>query len=143
MKRTPLKRTRTKPRRAVHPVQPARRKIIAENRELEAFRIGLKAGTTMHDAVDLRKLAKGQPCYLQYLGCRRDSQYTVLAHIRIGGTAGMGMKPPDVCAVPACDHCHDWLDSRNMAHGSLNYEQILCAQNQWLAHLWNNGILKT
>jgi len=62
---------------------------------------------------DLRKLAKGKPCQVRlYEICNFDSTTTVLAHIRRGGVAGAGQKPPDLCAVWACSNCHDAIDGR-------------------------------
>jgi len=62
---------------------------------------------------DLRKAARGRPCELRLHGvCRHDLETTVLAHIRRANTAGVGQKPPDVCAVIACEACHAVLDGR-------------------------------
>ena len=36
----------------------------------------------------------------------------MLAHIRRIGIAGIAQKPPDLCAIYACDHCHSVLDGR-------------------------------
>lgn len=41
----------------------------------------------------------------------------MLAHIRRGGIAGVGQKPPDVCAVYACSACHDRIDRRSNMGG--------------------------
>lgn len=63
--------------------------------------------------MNLRKFAQGKPCQLRIVGvCNFDPETTVLAHIRRGGVAGMGQKPPDICGIHACSNCHDWLDSR-------------------------------
>lgn len=134
MKRTPLKRTRAKPRRAVHPVQPAHR--LADGSVVKReYRVG----------VDLRKLAKGQPCYAGLDGCTSDPATVVLAHLRVGGVSGMGQKPPDVCALPLDFACHAILDGRH--NTSLTRDEImhriLSGYVQWLAYLWNNGYLKT
>lgn len=47
--------------------------------------------------------------------CNGNTETTVLAHIRRGGVAGMGQKPPDTCGVWACNACHDVLDGRARA----------------------------
>lgn len=61
----------------------------------------------------MRKLAKGKPCMVRYaLVCNHDDTTTVLAHIRRGGVAGIGQKPPDLCGVWACSDCHDCIDRR-------------------------------
>jgi hypothetical protein len=97
-------------------------------------------------AVDLRKLAQGQLCYLRLSGhCRHAPEYTVLAHIRRFNIAGGGQKPPDVCAFPACDKCHDIIDGRmpQRLHGFERYEldiQSYRALLQWLAYLTKHDI---
>lgn len=45
-------------------------------------------------------------------GCNHDPETVVLAHIRIAGHAGMGLKPADYKACFACSHCHDVIDGR-------------------------------
>jgi hypothetical protein len=93
---------------------------------------------------DLRKLARGKPCYLRLQGCTHNTEQTVLAHIRRGGIAGTGIKPPDVCALPMCEHCHGVYDGRYKAH-SYTREQLdaeaLRGLVQWLAWLWSEEYL--
>ena len=63
--------------------------------------------------MNLRKLAKGQPCMIRVPGvCNRNPETTVLAHYRLGGTCGTGMKPPDMLGAWACSACHDAVDGR-------------------------------
>jgi len=63
--------------------------------------------------MSLRTFARGKDCQLRIYGvCNYDSATTVLAHIRLGGVAGMGLKPPDMAAVLACSKCHDVIDGR-------------------------------
>lgn len=64
--------------------------------------------------LDLRKAARGQQCLVWISPhCRAPSTATtVLAHIRRAGVAGIGQKPPDLCGVYACDHCHSVIDGR-------------------------------
>ena len=63
--------------------------------------------------MNLRKLANGKPCMVRLPGvCNFNSDTTVLAHIRRGGVAGMGKKPPDLCGLWACSDCHDVIDGR-------------------------------
>ena len=67
---------------------------------------------------NLRKEARGRECQVRAPGvCNRNPETTVLAHIRRGGVAGMGQKPPDVCAVLACSDCHDLVDGRRPPKG--------------------------
>lgn len=92
----------------------------------------------------LREFARGKPCYLRLEGCTHDASQTVLVHVRRGGVAGVGQKPPDVCGFPACDWCHGVFDGRYKAHSYTRTEldaEALRAQNQWLAWLWNHEIL--
>ena len=63
--------------------------------------------------MSLRKWAAGKSCQVRISGvCNFNPETTVLAHIRVGGVAGMGMKPPDMAAVLACSACHDVIDYR-------------------------------
>jgi len=63
--------------------------------------------------VSLRKFARGQECQVRIYGvCNYNPDTTILAHIRLGGVAGMGQKPPDMCSTFACSACHDVIDGR-------------------------------
>jgi hypothetical protein len=62
----------------------------------------------------LRKAAKGKPCMVRVPGiCTGGGEYTVLAHYRMAGACGVGMKPPDVLGAWCCHACHDAVDGRN------------------------------
>ena len=74
----------------------------------------------------LRDFARGKPCMVRIAGvCNHDPETTVLAHIRRGGVAGMGQKPPDVCGVWACSSCHDAIDRRAHGLGVLEIDSYL------------------
>lgn len=61
----------------------------------------------------LRKQAKDRPCMVRLPGiCNHDKFTTVLAHIRLPGVSGMGMKSPDLIGAWACSACHDTIDRR-------------------------------
>ncbi len=94
--------------------------------------------------MNLRELARGQPCHLRLDGCSHDYSETVLAHIRRGNVAGMGQKPPDICAAPACYSCHGKYDGRIMSRMTREEldSEMLRAINQWLAYLWNSDHIK-
>lgn len=63
--------------------------------------------------IDLKVHAMGRPCQLRAPGvCSHDPETTVGAHIRRGGSCGIGMKPSDLCIVWACNKCHDLIDGR-------------------------------
>lgn len=62
---------------------------------------------------DFRKIARGKPCMIRLQGCDGGGQTTVLAHYRLSGYAGVGMKPDDLAfGAWACAHCHDICDAR-------------------------------
>ena len=44
--------------------------------------------------------------------CNFDPETTVLAHFRLAGTCGVGMKPIDLLGAWACSQCHDYIDGR-------------------------------
>ncbi len=68
--------------------------------------------------MNLRKEAKGRGCMVRIFGiCNHNSETTVLAHIRIAGVSGMGMKSPDLIGAWACSACHDELDGRTRKSG--------------------------
>lgn len=75
---------------------------------------------------NLRKLAEGQACQVWLPGCLHGPETVVLAHLRIGGTAGIGQKPPDLCGVYACACCHDLIDGRKFV-ANLTKEEIQLA----------------
>ena len=65
--------------------------------------------------------------------CCGDSSTTVLAHYRLSGLNGMGIKPPDLMGSWACHACHDAIDRRS--HMELEREYVR------LAHL--EGVMRT
>jgi hypothetical protein len=44
--------------------------------------------------------------------CNHNSETTVLAHIRLSGVSGMGLKADDLLGAWACSACHDAIDRR-------------------------------
>ncbi len=44
--------------------------------------------------------------------CNGNPDTSVLAHIRLAGLCGTGIKPPDLIATIACSSCHDEIDRR-------------------------------
>jgi len=62
--------------------------------------------------MNLRRLAQGRQCQIRLPGvCNGNPETTVLAHFRMGGVSGLGMKSPDVIAAWACSACHSVVDS--------------------------------
>src|SRR5262245_60912265 len=91
----------------------------------------------------LRTYARGKRCYLRLPGCSHDPEQTVLAHLRIGGIAGTGIKPPDICALPLDDYCHGIVDGRiktELTQCEIRAE-LLRAYLQWLNDLHKDEIL--
>ena len=60
---------------------------------------------------DLRKLARGRPCMVRLPGCDGGGETTVLAHARIIGVSGIGIKSPDLLGAFCCAPCHAKADT--------------------------------
>ena len=70
--------------------------------------------------------------------CNFDPATTVLAHYRLVGISGMGMKSPDQIAAWACSACHAYVDShRDDATARAFLEGVLRTQ----ARLIKEGVL--
>ena len=68
--------------------------------------------------MNLRKAAKGRGCMVRLPGiCNHNSETVVLAHIRLAGISGMGMKSPDLIGAWCCSSCHDEIDGRTRKSG--------------------------
>ena len=87
--------------------------------------------------MNLRKEARGRDCMVRLPGiCNGDPATTVLAHLRLSGISGMGIKAPDALAVPACYACHSYVDTHHDdATKVAFYESIF----RWQSHLISNG----
>ncbi len=56
--------------------------------------------------MNLRQHARGKPCQIRLNGiCSYDVAETHLAHLRMAGITGMGMKAPDLLGSWACAAC--------------------------------------
>ena len=63
--------------------------------------------------MNFRKLAQDKPCKVRLPGCNGDPATTVLAHYRLAGYCGTGIKPDDFAfGAWCCSHCHDLIDGR-------------------------------
>ena len=83
--------------------------------------------------MNLRKMARGRDCMVRLPGiCNRNPETTVLAHYRMHGLSGIGLKSNDLFGAWACSSCHDEIDRR-----SRNMDSADCA----LFHL--EGVLRT
>lgn len=62
----------------------------------------------------ITKAARGRDCQIRIPGvCNGNSETVVLAHYRLAGTCGTGMKPPAILGAWACSSCHDAVDQRS------------------------------
>ncbi|WP_260523966.1 DUF1364 domain-containing protein [Serratia sp. PL7] len=62
---------------------------------------------------NLKEEAKGRDCQIRIPGvCNFNPYTTVLAHYRMAGTCGTGIKPDDAQGAWSCSSCHDLIDGR-------------------------------
>jgi hypothetical protein len=82
--------------------------------------------------MNLRKEAKGRGCMVRIPGvCNHNSETTVLAHYRLAGVSGIGMKSPDILGAWACSSCHDAIDRRS--HTDLERDYVRLAHFEGMA----------
>jgi hypothetical protein len=63
--------------------------------------------------MNLRREARNRDCMVRIPGiCDGGGETTVLAHYRLAGTCGVGIKPPDILGAWCCGPCHDMVDGR-------------------------------
>jgi len=60
--------------------------------------------------MNLRNAAHGRPCMVRGPTCNGNQETTVLAHIRLIGISGMGLKATDLLGAWACSDCHAYVD---------------------------------
>ena len=83
--------------------------------------------------MSLRKEARGRGCTVRIPGvCNFNSETTVLAHIRVAGVSGMGLKSPDLLGAWACSACHDEIDGRTHKSG-LSRDELRLAHYDGMA----------
>ena len=93
-------------------------------------------GKGISEMTFLRRAAKDRPCMVRLPEiCNGDTRTTVLAHIRMAGISGMGMKSPDLIAAWACSACHDAIDRRS--HTDLERDYVLLAHLEGMARTIN------
>ena len=66
---------------------------------------------------NLREQARGECCEIRSSVCNYNPETTVLAHYRLIGISGIGLKSPDLIAAHACSDCHDLVDGRRHVVG--------------------------
>lgn len=82
----------------------------------------------------LRKEARGRDCMVRLVGiCNHNPETTVLAHVRMAGISGMGLKADDLLGAWACSSCHDAIDRRQNTDLDRDFVR--------LAHL--EGVIRT
>ena len=94
--------------------------------------------------MNLRKEAKGRGCMVRIPGvCTHNSETVVLAHVRLTGVSGMGMKSPDILGAWACSACHDAVDRRNHTDLDRDYVRLLHLEGmaRTIAQLEKEGLL--
>ena len=94
--------------------------------------------------MNLRKEAKGRGCMVRIPGvCNHNSETVVLAHVRLTGVSGMGMKSPDILGAWACSSCHDAVDRRNHTDLDCDYVRLLHLEGmaRTIAQLQKEGLL--
>ena len=75
--------------------------------------------------MNLRKEARGRGCMVRIPEvCNHNSETTVLAHYRLAGVSGMGMKSPDILGAWACSACHDAIDRRSHTDLERDYVRL-------------------
>lgn len=75
--------------------------------------------------MNLRKIAKGKPCMVRLPDiCNHNEETTVLAHIRMAGISGMGIKADDLLGAWACSACHDAIDRRSNTDLDRDYVRL-------------------
>ncbi|MCQ9121596.1 DUF1364 domain-containing protein [Rodentibacter pneumotropicus] len=63
--------------------------------------------------INFRKEARGRSCQVRLPSiCNHNPETVVLAHYRMAGLNGVGMKPDDIFGAWACSSCHDECDRR-------------------------------
>lgn len=63
--------------------------------------------------MNLRREARGRECQVRLPHvCNGNSETVVLAHFRMIGLSGMGIKPDDIFGAWCCSACHDVVDKR-------------------------------
>ena len=87
---------------------------------------------------NLRKLARGKECLIRLPGiCCGNSETVVLAHHRMMGMSGMGLKSPDWLGAYACATCHTHVDTHHDAETRLAHLEGVV---RTLAQLKRDGV---
>lgn len=82
----------------------------------------------MSKQTKLTKAARGRDCQVRLPGCPNNTETTVLAHYRLAGTCGVGIKPNNLQGAWCCDYCHSVCDGRIKAPEGMTREDIRLAR---------------
>ena len=94
--------------------------------------------------MNLRKLASGRECQVRLSGiCNRDESTVVLAHYRLIGISGLGLKSPDLLGAWACSDCHDAVDRRRYKDLDYDFVRLQHAEGcfRTIAKLIEEGVI--
>ena len=94
--------------------------------------------------MNLRKEARGRGCMVRIPDvCSHNSETVVLAHYRLAGVSGIGMKSPDILGAWACSSCHDAIDRRAHTDLDRDYVRLLHLEGmvRTIAQLNREGLL--
>lgn len=86
--------------------------------------------------MNLRKLAKGQPCLIRLPGCLHDAATTVLCHYPLSGVSGMGLKSPDILGAYGCANCHAVVDGRVPHPAGYTRNDVRLAHAEGVMRTW-------
>ena len=77
--------------------------------------------------------------------CNHNSETVVLAHYRLAGVSGMGMKSPDIIGAWACSACHDAIDRRDHTNLERDFVRLahLDGMVRTIAQLVKEGLVKS
>jgi hypothetical protein len=90
--------------------------------------------------MNLRKYAHMQNCQVRLECCNHNNETVVLAHFRMSGISGLGLKSPDLLGAWACANCHSWVDTHKDDATQLSFAKgVLRTINA----LIEDGVIKT
>ncbi len=81
---------------------------------------------------NLRRHARNKPCQVRLVAiCSGNAAETVLAHVRLAGVSGAGMKSPDLLGAWACSRCHEVTEREKRDDKIMRayYEGVIRTQN--------------
>ena len=92
----------------------------------------------------LTKLARGRECQIRLPNvCNFDPETTVLAHYRLIGISGMGLKAHSILGSWSCSACHDAVDRRTHTDLEFDFVRLAHAEGVFrtIAKLIEDGVI--